>query len=89
MQNPVGMINKGDTLLFRTGLDEKDVGLVVRVHTVRRDTVYIVDNGYTEEQVSPKQVLQVLKAVPSRRRPSSAPAGSLQVDEDAKHQQVA
>jgi len=62
------MINKGDTLLYRSGQDEEDVGLVIRVYTIRRETVYIVDNGYSEEQVSPKQVLQVLKAVPRQRR---------------------
>ncbi len=64
------MINKGDTLLYRTQDPEncEDVGIVIRVHTLRRDTAYIVDNGYTEEEVSPRQVLQVLKAVPARRR---------------------
>lgn len=62
------MINKGDTLLYKAK-DCEDVGIVIRVHTLRRETVYIVDNGYTEEQISPRQVLQVLKAIPIRRRP--------------------
>jgi hypothetical protein len=65
------MINKGDTLLFKSKDDEKDgedVGVVVRVHAVPRETVYIVHNGYGEAEVAPREVLEVLKAVPRRRR---------------------
>ena len=61
------MITKGDTLLYKTE-DSEDVGVVTRVHTFHRKTMYIVDNGYAEEEVSPRQVLQVLKAVPTRSR---------------------
>ena len=63
-----GMINKGDTLLYKTE-GSQDVGVVIRVHTLRHSTIYIVDTGYGEEEISPRQVLQVLKAVSSRRRP--------------------
>ncbi|HEV8581493.1 MAG TPA: hypothetical protein VGX68_20705 [Thermoanaerobaculia bacterium] len=67
------MIQKGDTLLFKTGQHGQDVGLVLRVYTAGRNTLYFVDNGYGEEQVSPRQVLQVLKAVPRRGGWTSAP----------------
>ena len=65
------MIHKGDTLLFKSK-DREDVGVVIRVHAVPRGTVYIVHNGYRETEVSPLQVLEVLKAVPSRRRSAFA-----------------
>lgn len=65
------MIHKGDTLLFKSQDPEKDnedVGVVVRVHAVPLETIYIVHNGYGEAEVAPRQVLEVLKAVPRRRR---------------------
>ena len=72
------MIKKGDLLLFKTGQDDEDVGVVRRVYSVRRETAYLVDNGYREDMVSPKQVLQVLKALPCRRRTFSVRPGEVE-----------
>jgi hypothetical protein len=80
LQSAFRMIKKGDLLLFKAGQDDEDVGVVLRVCTVRRETAYLVDNGYREEMVAPKQVMQVLKALPCRKGLLSVRASESEAD---------